>query len=84
MPVDVESSKSLIMSWAKELDRLNMARGMTTEASMKADVTQMKNNDVCDISKDNERITKWAQELQTVTEVRNTNRRTKKPECGMK
>lgn len=84
MPVDVESSKSLIMSWAKELDRLNMARGMTKEASMKADVTQMKNNDVCDISKDNERITKWAQELQTVTEVRNTNRRTKKPECGMK
>ncbi|KAF4089275.1 hypothetical protein AMELA_G00064460 [Ameiurus melas] len=68
VPVDVESSKSLIMSWAKELDRLNMSRGVTKEASMKADVTQMKSDDVCDISKDTERIMKWAQELQTVTE----------------
>ncbi|XP_058251504.1 butyrophilin subfamily 3 member A1-like [Hemibagrus wyckioides] len=68
VPVDVESSKSLILSWAKELDRLNMSRGLTKKASVKAEVTEMKDKDVCDISKDSERIMKWAQELQTVTE----------------
>lgn len=71
IPVDVESSKSLILSWAKELDRLSMSRGVTNKASMKTEITQMKNTDGCDISKDSERIMKWAQELQTVTKVRN-------------
>ncbi|KAM9501041.1 butyrophilin subfamily 3 member A1-like [Clarias gariepinus] len=67
VPVDVESSKSLILSWAKKMDRLNMSRRMTKEMSMKAEVTKRKNEDLCDISKDSERIMKWAQELQTVT-----------------
>lgn len=70
VPVDVESSKSLILSWAKKLEKLNMSRGVTKKACMEAEVTTMKNKDVCDISKD-ERIMMWAHELQTVTEVRN-------------
>ncbi|KAI5609973.1 E3 ubiquitin-protein ligase TRIM39 isoform X1 [Silurus asotus] len=68
--VDVESSKSLILSWAKELDRISMSRGVTKKASIEADVTQMKNNNVSDFQ-DSERLMKWAQELQNVTEVRN-------------
>ncbi|KAK3567584.1 hypothetical protein QTP86_020105 [Hemibagrus guttatus] len=67
-PVDVESSKNLILSWAKELDRLKMSREVAKNASVKAEVTEMKNKDVCDMSKDSERIMNWAQELQTVTE----------------
>ncbi|XP_026791853.3 erythroid membrane-associated protein isoform X2 [Pangasianodon hypophthalmus] len=68
VPGDVESSKSLILSWAKEMDTLNMSRGVKKKASLKAEVTRMSNNDVCDFSKDRERIMKWAHELQTVTE----------------
>ncbi|GAA6104288.1 butyrophilin subfamily 3 member A1-like [Tachysurus ichikawai] len=68
VPVDVESSKNLILSWAKELDMLNMSRGVTKKAFMKAETTEMKKIDVCDISKDSERIMNWAQELQAVTE----------------
>lgn len=68
-PVDVEGSKSLILSWAKELDRLNMSTRKVKKASMKAEGTEMK--DVCDISQDSEQIMKWAHELQSVTEVRN-------------
>lgn len=48
-----------------------MSRGVTKKACMKAEVTPMKNKDVCDISKDDERIMMWAHELQIVTEVRN-------------
>lgn len=67
-PVNVESSKSLILSWAKELDRLNMSTGVAKKISMKAEGTEKQKGDISD---DSERIMKWAHELQTVSEVRN-------------
>ncbi|XP_046707885.1 E3 ubiquitin-protein ligase TRIM21-like [Silurus meridionalis] len=43
----MESSKSLVLLWAKELDRLDLSIEVTKKALVEAEVTQMKNKDVC-------------------------------------
>ncbi|KAF7706399.1 hypothetical protein HF521_019653 [Silurus meridionalis] len=67
VPDDMESSKSLVLLWAKELDRLDLSIEVTKKALVEAEVTQMKNKDVC-YTQHSERLMKWAQELQTLTE----------------
>uniref|UniRef100_A0A3B4D9Q8 B30.2/SPRY domain-containing protein n=2 Tax=Pygocentrus nattereri TaxID=42514 RepID=A0A3B4D9Q8_PYGNA len=67
-PDGVDHSKSLILSWAKELNSLSLSKGVTKRGTVREEVAhKVKNNEEPDSSKDSEMIMKWARELQGVS-----------------
>ena len=65
-PDGVDHSKSLILSWAKELKSLSLSKGVTKRGSVREEVAhKVKNKEESDSSKDSEMIMKWARELQS-------------------
>ncbi|XP_066537778.1 butyrophilin subfamily 3 member A1-like [Hoplias malabaricus] len=67
-PVSVDQSKSLILSWAKELTSLNLPRGKIKGSVPDEPTHSVKSTDVSDYSKNKDMIMKWAKELQMVSE----------------